>query len=94
MKLLGVIALLLVVLIVFVALLVVLYKNFNGRIVAINEKLDGAKNEFDDKYKDKLELVKKFIAQIESKYKVESIQPFDMFPQTAHIETVVHLKHK
>ena len=59
MKLLGVIALLLVVLIVFVALLVVLYKNFNGRIVAINEKLDGAKNEFDDKYKDKLELVKK-----------------------------------
>lgn len=72
MKLLGVIALLLVVLIVFVALLVVLYKNFNGRIVAINEKLDGAKNEFDDKYKDKLELVKKFIAQIESKYKVES----------------------
>ena len=72
MKLLGVIALLLVVLIVFVALLVVLYKNFNGRLSAINDKLSGAKNEFDDKYKDKLELIKKFISQIESKYKVES----------------------
>ena len=72
MKLLGVIALLLVVLIVFVALLVVLYKNYNGRLTAINEKLEGAKNEFDDKYKDKFELIKKFITQIESKYKVES----------------------
>lgn len=72
MKLLGIIALLLVVLIVFVALLVVLYKNYNGRLTAINEKLEGAKNEFDDKYKDKFELIKKFITQIENKYKVES----------------------
>jgi len=33
----------------------------------------------------------KNLAVLSSKYKVESIQPFDMFPQTAHIETVVHL---
>ena len=38
------------------------------RLTAINEKLEGAKNEFDDKYKDKFELIKKFITQIENKY--------------------------
>lgn len=36
----------------------------------------------------------KNIAVLSSKYKVESVQPFDMFPNTAHIESVVHLKHK
>ena len=50
MRLLGIIALLLVVLIVFIALLVVLYRNFNSRLISINEKLTGAKEEFDDKY--------------------------------------------
>lgn len=25
-------------------------------------------------------------------FKIEEVQPFDMFPQTAHVETVVHLK--
>ena len=61
MRLLGIIALLLVVLIVFIALLVVLYRNFNSRLISINEKLTGAKEEFDDKYKDKFEMIKKFI---------------------------------
>ena len=72
MRLLGIIALLLVVLIVFIALLVVLYRNFNSRLISINEKLTGAKEEFDDKYKDKFEMIKKFITQIENKYKIDS----------------------
>ena len=66
MKTLGVITLILVVVIVFIALLVVIYKNFNGTLLNIKEKLDDAKNEFNVKCKDKHELVLKFIKNIES----------------------------
>ena len=72
MKTLGVIALILVVLIVFFALLVIIYKNYNGRLLNILEKLQDATNEFNDKCKDKYEIVEKFIQNIESKYKIES----------------------
>lgn len=72
MKTLGVITLILVVLIVFIALLVVIYKNFNGTLLNIKEKLDEARNEFNVKCKDKHELVIKFIKNIETKYKIES----------------------
>ena len=72
MKTLGVVALILVVLIVFIALMIVIYKNYNSRLLAVKEKIEDAKNEFDEMYKEKYELVKKFIAQIENKYEIES----------------------
>ena len=72
MKTLGIIALLLVVVIVFIALLIIIYKNYNGKLSNIKEKLDEAKNEFNDKCKDKHEIVLKFIKNIETKYKIES----------------------
>jgi 23S rRNA (uracil1939-C5)-methyltransferase len=34
------------------------------------------------------------IAYIQKSYKIESIQPVDMFPQTPHVETVVALRRK
>lgn len=72
MKTFGIIALLLVVIIVFIALLIVIYKNYNGKLSNIKEKLDEAKNEFNDKCKDKHEIVLKFIKNVETKYKIES----------------------
>lgn len=32
------------------------------------------------------------LSQLASHYTIESIQPFDLFPQTTHVETLVHLK--
>lgn len=72
MKTLGIIALILVVLIVFIALLVVIYKNYNSRLLALSEKLNDAKNEYNEAFKEKFELIIKFITQIENKYKVEN----------------------
>ena len=31
---------------------------------------------------------------LSSKYKIDVVQPFDMFPQTAHVETVAVLSSK
>jgi hypothetical protein len=72
MKMLGVLALILVVLIVFIALMIVIYKNYNSKLLSNKEKIEDAKNEFNEMYKEKYELVKKFITQIENKYKIES----------------------
>lgn len=36
----------------------------------------------------------KDLAVLQSRYRVESIQPLDMFPHTQHVETVVLLSHK
>lgn len=36
----------------------------------------------------------KNLAELKQKYRVEKVIPFDMFPQTAHVETVVLLSHK
>ena len=72
MKTLGVLALILVVLIVFIALMIVIYKNYNSRLENIKDKLSEAKDEFLDKFNDKYELIVNFIEQIENKYKIES----------------------
>ena len=32
--------------------------------------------------------------EITAYYKIESVEPFDMFPQTKHVETLVCLSHK
>ena len=32
--------------------------------------------------------------EITAYYKIESVEPFDMFPQTKHVETLVVLSHK
>jgi 23S rRNA (uracil1939-C5)-methyltransferase len=34
------------------------------------------------------------LAKLMSEYKIEFVQPYDMFPQTANVETLVSLKHK
>lgn len=34
------------------------------------------------------------LAKLMTEYKIEFIQPYDMFPQTANVETLVSLKHK
>ena len=31
-------------------------------------------------------------AMVEAGYRIDSLQPFDMFPQTHHLESVIHLK--
>ncbi|QVK20520.1 23S rRNA (uracil(1939)-C(5))-methyltransferase RlmD [Mycoplasmatota bacterium] len=36
----------------------------------------------------------KDINLLKQKYKIESVQPFDMFPQTSHVETVVRLQRQ
>ena len=72
MKILGVLALILVVLIVFIALLLVIYKHYNSKLEYLNEKLNDAKDEFLDMFKDKYELIIRFIEEVENKYKIES----------------------
>ena len=34
------------------------------------------------------------VSYLQKSYRVESVQPFDMFPQTSHVETVVSLSLK
>ena len=38
--------------------------------------------------------IKKVTETVSSEYEIEKIQPYDMFPQTKHIETLVSLRKK
>lgn len=72
MKTIDIICIVLIFLIIFISLIVILYKNYNGKLKNILYKLKTSNNDFNDKLKIKYELIIKFIDAAKDKYHVES----------------------
>ena len=72
MKTLNIIALILFSLIILVTIISILFKYHNEKLMTIIKNLESSKNEYDEKKKNKYDLIIKIIKTVETKYKVES----------------------
>lgn len=72
MKTLNIIALILFSLIILVTIISILFKYHNEKLMTIIKNLESSKNEYDEKLKNKYDLIIKIIKKVETKYKVES----------------------
>lgn len=72
MKTLNIIALILFFLIILVTIISIIFKYHNEKLMTIIKNLETSNNEYNEKLKNKYDLIIKIIKTIEIKYKVES----------------------
>lgn len=72
MKTIDIICIISIFIIIIISLIVILYKNYNEKLKQISRKIKTSNLDFNDKLKNKYELIIRFINSIKEKYNIES----------------------
>ena len=86
MKTIYIITLVAIVIVVILAFIILFYKYYHEKILDLFKKLNDTEEEYNSKFNNKLDIIKRFITEIVNKYKTES-KVFDNVNNIEELDT-------
>ncbi len=86
MKTIYIITLVAIVIVVILAFIILFYKYYHEKILDLFKKLNDTEEEYNNKFNNKLDIIKRFITEIVNKYKTES-KVFDNINNIEELDT-------
>ena len=86
MKTIYIITLVAIVIVVILAFIILFYKYYHEKILDLFKKLNDTEEEYNNKFNNKLDIIKRFITEIVNKYKTES-KVFDNVNNIEELDT-------